>query len=386
MNNKILCVDDEEMILKGFQLNLRKDFELHLASNGVEGIEVFDREGGFSVVLSDMRMPQMDGATMLGEIKKRDPEVVTVLLTGHTDFESAMLAVNSGNIFRMLSKPCPPQDLIKVLHDSIEQNDLIRSKRILLDQTLRGAVDAIAESLSFAKPLFFGRAQRVRRLANELADLMQIENSWRVDVASVFSQIGYLSLPNSVSEDVYHKRKLNAEVKEMVKHLPSDTQKVVEKIPGLEDICKILHKVDVQYRFEEDDTGGIRLLASVLRVALDFDYYEEIGQDRSTIVQTFKTRVKEYDPKVIDSLQKLMKIVEKNFRLEEVSIKDLRKGMRLAEDLKVEDKFLVASQGADVDRQLLKVIRNYYYCYNKSPFPKKIQVKIANDSLFINSA
>lgn len=386
MNNKILCVDDEEMILKGFQLNLRKDFELHLASNGVEGIEVFDREGGFSVVLSDMRMPQMDGATMLGEIKKRDPEVVTVLLTGHTDFESAMLAVNSGNIFRMLSKPCPPQDLIKVLHDSIEQNDLIRSKRILLDQTLRGAVDAIAESLSFAKPLFFGRAQRVRRLANELADLMQIENSWRVDVASVFSQIGYLSLPNSVSEDVYHKRKLNAEVKEMVKHLPSDTQKVVEKIPGLEDICKILHKVDVQYRFEEDDPGGIRLLASVLRVALDFDYYEEIGQDRSTIVQTFKTRVKEYDPKVIDSLQKLMKIVEKNFRLEEVSIKDLRKGMRLAEDLKVEDKFLVASQGADVDRQLLKVIRNYYYCYNKSPFPKKIQVKIANDSLFINSA
>ena len=86
MNNKILCVDDEDMILKGFQLNLRKDFELHLASNGVEGLEVFDREGGFSVVLSDMRMPQMDGATMLGEIKKRDPEVVTVLLTGTDRF------------------------------------------------------------------------------------------------------------------------------------------------------------------------------------------------------------------------------------------------------------------------------------------------------------
>ena len=58
MNNKILCVDDEESILKGFQLNLRKDFELHLASNGVEGLEVFDREQGFALVLSDMRMPQ----------------------------------------------------------------------------------------------------------------------------------------------------------------------------------------------------------------------------------------------------------------------------------------------------------------------------------------
>ena len=49
MNNKILCVDDEESILKGFQLNLRKDFELHMASNGVEGLEVFDREKGFAL-------------------------------------------------------------------------------------------------------------------------------------------------------------------------------------------------------------------------------------------------------------------------------------------------------------------------------------------------
>ena len=103
MNNKILCVDDEESILKGFQLNLRKDFELHMASNGVEGLEVFDREKGFALVLSDMRMPEMNGAAMLSEIKKRDPEVVTVLLTGHTDFESAMAAVNDGNVFRMLS-------------------------------------------------------------------------------------------------------------------------------------------------------------------------------------------------------------------------------------------------------------------------------------------
>jgi len=386
MNNKILCVDDEDMILKGFQLNLRKDFELHLASNGVEGLEVFDKEGGFSVVLSDMRMPQMDGATMLGEIKKRDPEVVTVLLTGHTDFESAMSAVNSGSVFRMLSKPCPPEDLIKVLHSSIEQNDLIRSKRILLDQTLRGAVDALAESLSFAKPLFFGRAQRVRRLANELAEIMEIPNSWRVDVASVFSQIGYISLPNSVSEDVYHKRKLNAEVKEMVKQLPSDTQKVIDKIPGLEDVCKILQKVDVQYRFEENDAAGLRLLASVLRVALDFDYYEETGHDRAIILQTLKSRTKDYDPNVTDALQKLMNLVEQNFRLEEIGFKHLQNGMRLAEDLRVEGGFLVASQGADVDRQLLKVIKNYNSCYDKSPFPKMIQVKIPKDSDFTKSA
>jgi len=376
MNNKILCVDDEESILRGFQLNLRKDFELHLASNGVEGLEVFDREGGFALVLSDMRMPQMNGATMLSEIKTRDPEVVTVLLTGHTDFESAMSAVNEGSIFRMLSKPCPPETLIKILNDGLAQHDLITSKRILLDQTLRGAVDALAQSLSTAKPLFFGRAQRVRRIANELAEMMKIPDAWRVDIASTFSQLAYISIPESVSEDVYHKRDLSPEVKKVVKQLPDDTQKLIEKIPGLEDIGEILGKLSIQHRFEEEDEFGLRKAASVLRVALDFDYYEEQGHDRSLIVQTLKSRKDDYDPEITECLSQLLVVAEQQFRLEEIPIRRLDIGMRLAQELRLEDGFLVASCGADVDRQLLKVVRNYVSCFAESPFPKKIQVTV----------
>ena len=376
MNNKILCVDDEESILRGFQLNLRKDFELHLASNGVEGLKVFDQEGGFALVLSDMRMPQMDGATMLSEIKKRDPEVVTVLLTGHTDFESAMSAVNEGSIFRMLSKPCPPEMLIRVLGDGLAQHDLIKSKRILLDQTLRGAVDALAQSLSTAKPLFFGRAQRVRRIANELSDMLKIEDTWRVDIASIFSQLAYISLPESVTEDVYYKRDLTSEVKEMVRKFPEETEKIIEKIPGLEDVVEILGKLTVQHRFEEDDDTGLRKAASILRVALDFDYYEEQGHDRSLIVQTLKSRKDDYDPEVTECLSQLLVVAEQKYRLEEITIRKLEVGMRLAQELRLSDGLLVASSGADVDRQLLKVIRNYVSCYTEMPFPKKVQVTV----------
>ena len=376
MNNKILCVDDEESILKGFQLNLRKDFELHLASNGAEGLEVFDREQGFALVLSDMRMPQMNGATMLSEIKKRDPEVVTVLLTGHTDFESAMSAVNEGSIFRMLSKPCPPEMLIKVLGDGLAQHDLVKSKRILLDQTLRGAVDALAQSLSTAKPLFFGRAQRVRRIANELSEMINLNDAWRVDIASIFSQLAYISLPEAVSEDVYHKKDLTPQVKEMVARFPEDTQKLIGKIPGLEDVGEILVKLAVQHRFEEDDGSGIRKAASILRVALDFDYYEEQGHDRSLIVQTLKSRKDDYDPEITECLSQLLVVAEQKYRLEEILIRRLEVGMRLAQELRLEDGFLVASCGADVDRQLLKVIRNYISCYSETPFPKKIQVTV----------
>jgi len=376
MNNKILCVDDEESILRGFQLNLRKDFELHLASDGVEGLEVFEEEGDFALVLSDMRMPRMNGAEMLAEIKKRDHEVSTILLTGHTDFESAMAAVNDGNVFRMLSKPCPPERLIKVLKDGLEQHDLIKSKRILLDMTLRGAVDALAESLSTAKPLFFGRVQRVRLLVNKLADTLEMEDSWKVDIASVFSQIAYIGLPENITEDVYYKRKVPSPVKKLLAEFPQDTQKILDKIPGLEEIGEILNRVDVQPRFEENDDRNIRLYASILRVCLDFDYYEEQGHDKQLILSSLKSRPNDYDPKIIRLLELSVASSEKNTKLEELPAKQLETGMRLVEELRLKDGFLLASSGSYIDEQLYKVIRNYLSCYDENPFPSKIKVRV----------
>ncbi len=376
MNNKILCVDDEEAILRGFKLNLNNKFELHFASDGIEGLELFKREGGFAAVLSDMRMPRMSGAEMLHEIKKIDSEVVTVLLTGHTDFESAMAAVNDGNVFRMLSKPCPPDVLRKVLRDAIEQYDLITSKRILLDQTLRGAVDALAQSLAITQPLFFGRAQRVRRMANGLAEAVQLVESWRVGVAAIFSQLAYLSIPNHLSESVYYRKDIKPELKAMLKDLPEETLKIIDLIPGLTDIREILQRIDIQPKFEIDDGSGIRTAASILRVALDYDYYQEQGHADALIIQTLISRADTYDQKITEALSQFIDADSNSYSLEEIDTKDLAEGMRLNQDLLLEDSMLIASSGADIDRSLLKIVRNYISCYSEFPFPKKINVLI----------
>jgi len=376
MNNKILCVDDEESILKGFQLNLRNKFELHLASDGLEGLELFKNEGGFSVVLSDMRMPRMNGAEMLAAIKKIDPEVVTVLLTGHTDFESAMAAVNEGNVFRMLSKPCPPEILKKVLQDAVIQYDLITSRRILLDKTLRGAVDALAQSLATTQPLFFGRAQRVRRLANGLSEEIQLKDSWRVGVAAIFSQLAYLSIPPHLSESVYHRKDLKPETKAMVRDLPEETLKIIDLIPGLEDVREILQRIDIQPQFELDDGSGVRTAASIIRVGLDYDYYQELGHEDSLIVKTLQSRTETYDPNIVDALAKFLDADAHSFKLEEIDTRNLAEGMRLDEDLLLDGAMLIAAAGSDIDRSLLKIIRNYISCYSEFPFPRKINVLI----------
>ena len=118
----------------------------------------------------------------------------------------------------------------------------------------------------------------------------------------------------------------------------------------------------------------MRLAASILKVALDFDYYEEQGYNRSIIVSTLKERNKDYDPKVTQSLSDLIVIAEETSTLQEIKIDDIDIGMRLSQELRLDDGFLIAAAGTDVDRQLLKVIRNYNSCYAESPFPKRVQV------------
>ena len=95
--------------------------------------------------------------------------------------------------FGCCPKPCPPETLIRVLKDGLEQHDLIISKRILLDQTLRGAVDALAQSLSTAKPLFLDGHKESEDWQKEIGDKMQVSDTWMLDVAlGIFSTCIYL--------------------------------------------------------------------------------------------------------------------------------------------------------------------------------------------------
>jgi DNA-binding NtrC family response regulator len=120
MNPKVLIVDDEAPILSGIKLNLGRTFDLTLASGGAEAIKTAEEEGPFEAVVSDMRMPGMTGVEVLAKIKSVQPSIMTILLTGHADFEfGGSQALQSGQIFRILSKPCPPQKLKEAIEAAI---------------------------------------------------------------------------------------------------------------------------------------------------------------------------------------------------------------------------------------------------------------------------
>jgi DNA-binding NtrC family response regulator len=117
---KVLCVDDEPNVLEGLKLHLSPMWEVVTTTSGALALELLARQGAFAVVISDMRMPGMDGATLLGIIRQRSPHTVRILLTGQVEADAATAAVDAG-FFRVLKKPCAPGVLVSVVKDAVRQ-------------------------------------------------------------------------------------------------------------------------------------------------------------------------------------------------------------------------------------------------------------------------
>src|SRR5437870_13752231 len=119
MSEKILFVDDDANILAALQRQLRKQFSIHTSTDASRALESFETSGPYAVIVSDMRMPGMDGVQFLSKVRQRAPDSVRIMLTGNADQQTAVDAVNEGAIFRFLTKPCSTEVLACVLSAGI---------------------------------------------------------------------------------------------------------------------------------------------------------------------------------------------------------------------------------------------------------------------------
>src|SRR4030067_3783918 len=152
MEEKILFVDDDPNILSAYQRQLRKQFTVDTALGGDLGLTAIANHGPYSVIVADMGMPGMNGVQFLSKVKEIAPDSVRMMLTGNADQHTAMSAINEGNIFRFLTKPCQPEVITKVLTAGIEQYRLVTAEKDLLEKTLNGRVKGLNDTLAIVNP------------------------------------------------------------------------------------------------------------------------------------------------------------------------------------------------------------------------------------------
>ena len=361
---RILCVDDEEKLLNAIRRSLHKRCDIHTATSGAAGLELLQNEGPFEVVVSDMRMPGMNGAEFLREVRRMSPDTVRLLLTGFADLDTVVTAVNEGYIYRFIGKPCTGQLLYEAIQDGVKQHRLLTSQKELLEKTLKGCIKALTEVLSLAAPAAFGRATRICHLSLMLAQELEYPETWQVEVAALLSQLASITLPNETALKVYQGQKLSPVEQNMVDRMPEVTRQILDGIPRLETVMEIMHQRDFDFAPEEPRDGqpdGADIVpgARILRVANDLEVLQAAGETPTRCLDILRTRKQNYDPAVLDVFERLHAKGGLDFRVRGLTVRELRTGQLLAEDVVLESGVMLVPAGQTITVGLLTRIQNF---------------------------
>jgi len=205
-------------------------------------------------------MPEMNGAQFLTEVRKLYPETMRILLTGQSDIDSAISAVNDGQIFRFLTKPCPTDHLSSIIDLALEHHRLAGLEKDLLENTLQGSVEALVEVLQLTNPTAFSRTNRLRDYVNHMAKGMELTDRWQYEIAALLSQVGFVALPSETIKKLFADQPLNAEEIALVDEHPVVAYKLISKIPRLENVASMILKqrdgADASKRQTTNDQGS----------------------------------------------------------------------------------------------------------------------------------
>ncbi len=362
-NRNILVVDDDRNLLNSLVRGLRGDFDVKPALGPQEGLRILEGKETFAVIVSDLRMPVMDGIEFLSRARKITPDSVRIILTGNADLQNAIEAVNKGNIFRFLTKPCPSQTLIGVLKQAVEQYRLVTAEKELLEKTLKGSVEVLSELLSLLSPEAFGRSSRIKRYAGDLAASLKISDTWRIQTAAMLSQIGCITLSDQIMKKIHTGEDLNQEEARRFESHPGIAAQLLSHIPRMQQVCEIIACQNRRFDgagYKTDPRKGeeIPLGARILKVALDFDILESGGVSRTAAMEELQKRKGWYDPLVLEAFQESLN-VKRMYALRDEKVDGLRIQMILAEDVKTLSGQLLISRGQEVTLALKERLRNF---------------------------
>jgi CheY-like chemotaxis protein len=359
---RILCVDDEPNVLEGLSLHLRRRYDVSTAPNGADALALLERDGATEVIISDMRMPVMDGATFLARARQQFPDTVRMLLTGQSDMASAIAAVNDGQIFRFLTKPCAPADMLAAVAAAFEQHRLITAERVLLEQTLHGSIKALTDVLALTHPASFGRAMRIKQNVSDMATAVGMKERWQVEVAAMLSQLGSVALPPEVSEKVYFGHRLSGQEELMVARVPQITEQLLGNIPRLEVVRQMLASLGKPLREATGSEAERQLVARgahMLRIGVDFDLLEGQGASPAVAFATMRGRKDRYDVAILEAFAASRGEAAPREEIRELNLGTLMPGMVVAQDVMLSSGALLVARGYELTGSLLERLRNF---------------------------
>ncbi|HYD81969.1 MAG TPA: HD domain-containing phosphohydrolase [Paucimonas sp.] len=409
---RILFVDDEQNILS----SLRRLFRTHgyqvlTADGGASGLEILEKEA-VDLVISDMRMPQMDGAQFLEKVRERWPDTIRLLLTGYSDIQSILAAINRGEIYRYITKPWDDNDIVLVVRHALERRALEQEKRRLelltqrqneelralnagleakvqeRTKELRRAHDQLVDANGKLKTSFLtsikvfssviemrggklaGHSRRVADLARRIAMKMGLSppEIQEIFVAGLLKDIGKVAFSDDLLAQPVNT--MNGEQLGQYRKHPLRAEQLLMPLEDLRGAAKILRSQLERFDgqgFPDRLTGfNIPLGARILALASDYDNLQTgtLMQRRlrpdEAVPAIVQARGSRYDPQVVAAFQEVISGKSGDQPPElELRAKNLLPGMVLSRDLITGDGFLLLSAENRLDERMIKQIIDF---------------------------
>ena len=412
----LLFVDDEPGILSSLRRLFRPHgYRIFIAESGAAGLEILAKEH-IDLVISDMRMPEMDGAAFLKEVRAQWPDVMRILLTGYADITSTVAAINQGEIYRYISKPWDDNEIVTVVREAIDrqnlklenqrltaltqsQNDELKTLNASLEQKVAERTAELRQALSFVeqshgelKKSFLtsvqvfaglielrsgsvgtqiaGHGRRVAEHARTVAQRMGLADGevQNIMLAGLLHDIGKLGLPDELLGKAFNT--LSAEHRAQVMKHPIIGQNILMGIDKFKEAAVLVRHHHECYDGSgyPDRLSGIAIPqgSRILQVVNEYDSLQigtlvqrplKPGEAMSFLVEN---RGKRYDPVAVDTFFKLISETRKTGPVE-VPLRSmhLKPGMVLTRDLNHGDGYMLLAKGsiltAEIIAQLIKM-------------------------------
>ena len=409
----LLFVDDEANILSSLRRLFRSyGYKILIASGGKEGLEIME-SNAVDLVISDMRMPEMDGATFLSKVAEKWPETVRILLTGYADMESTIAAINLGKIYKYISKPWDENDIKLSVRHALEQRFLEQERKRLLELTKRqnielqefnatleekvqqrtkelhktmsqleeahkslksnyvSSIKTFSNIIELREGTATGHAQRVAEMARNLALKLELDNETvqQVLFAALLHNIGKVGLPDKLINKPFNELPIE-DRDQVIKH-PAIGEGLLMGLENLQVAAKLIRSQHEQFNgcgYPDKLSGEtIPLGARIIALANDYDELLQGMLSHKTYSQSeardylLKNKGRRYDPELVDSFLEMVGIAKPQPSKDAVLLiksNGLAVGMVLARDLLVQDRALLLSKGHVMDESLIRRIHD----------------------------
>jgi hypothetical protein len=276
-----------------------------------------------------------------------------------------MDAVNEGNIFRFLTKPCEKEVLARAITTGLVQYRLLTAEKELLEKTLMGSIKVLTDVLSASSPEAFGRSMRIARVVRHLVKEFDLPAPWRFETAAMLSQLGCVTLDPELVNAAYLGQQLSSEDQFRFESHPQVAKDLLGNIPRLEPIAWMISQQLIRepvHKIPSDATTAsaqaIVLGAKMLKLAVAFDGCKLGGLSDEDAVARLSKRRSEFSPDLLDALKHLAP-EDARMELRKVSIGKLTIGMILQHEIRTRTGLLMVTKGQEVTHALLIKLENF---------------------------